>query len=62
MILMSNAVKYTPEGGRIRLSITERPSNQSRVGCYEFVFEDNGIGMDEEFMERIFELFVRLSQ
>ncbi|MDD5832052.1 MAG: response regulator [Clostridiales bacterium] len=57
--LMSNAVKYTPDGGKIRLSITEKPSNQTRVGCYEFVFEDNGIGMDEEFQSRIFEPFAR---
>ena len=57
--LMSNAVKYTPDGGRIQLTITERPSNQARVGCYEFIFEDNGIGMDEDFLERIFEPFVR---
>ena len=57
--LMSNAVKYTPDGGRIRLSITERPTSQARVGCYEFVFEDNGIGMSEAFLERIFEPFSR---
>ena len=57
--LMSNAVKYTPDGGRIRLSICEKPSGQPRVGCYEFVFEDNGIGMAEEELERIFEPFVR---
>ena len=57
--LMSNAVKYTPDGGKIQLSITEKPSNQARVGCYEFVFEDNGIGMEEDFLEKIFEPFVR---
>ncbi|MDO4486674.1 MAG: response regulator [Bacillota bacterium] len=57
--LMSNAVKYTPDGGKIRISITEKPSNQPRVGCYEFIFEDNGIGMEEEYLESIFEPFVR---
>lgn len=57
--LMSNAVKYTPDGGKIRFSITEKPSNQAKVGCYEFIFEDNGIGMSEEFMEKIFEPFSR---
>ena len=59
--LMSNAVKYTPDGGKIKLSITEKPSNQAKVGCYEFVFEDNGIGMSEEFIDQIFEPFTRAS-
>ena len=57
--LMGNAVKYTPDGGRISLSISEKPCNQAKVGCFVFVFEDNGIGMDEEFLKRIFEPFAR---
>ncbi|MGN0008337.1 MAG: response regulator, partial [Desulfovibrionaceae bacterium] len=57
--LMSNAVKFTPDGGRIQLSITEKPSNQAKVGCFEFVFEDNGIGMSRDFLDRIFEPFAR---
>lgn len=57
--LMGNAVKYTPDGGEIRLSISEKPSHQAKIGCYEFVFEDNGIGMSEEFIDRIFEPFSR---
>ncbi len=59
--LMGNAVKFTPDGGKIQFSITERPSNQAKVGCYEFVFEDNGIGMSEEFLDKIFEPFARAS-
>ncbi|MGN0427436.1 MAG: response regulator [Agathobacter sp.] len=57
--LMGNAVKFTPDGGKIRLTILERPCNQAKVGCYEFIFEDNGIGMSEEFLEQIFEPFAR---
>ncbi|MCI7795717.1 MAG: response regulator, partial [Lachnospiraceae bacterium] len=57
--LMGNAVKFTPDGGKIHLSITEKPSNQAKVGCFEFVFEDNGIGMKEEFLSQIFEPFAR---
>ena len=57
--LMGNAVKFTPDGGKIKLTITEKPSNQAKVGCFEFVFEDNGIGMSEEFLDQIFEPFSR---
>ena len=57
--IMSNAVKYTPNGGLINLNIREIPCNQKRVGCYEFVFKDNGIGMSEEYIEHIFEPFTR---
>jgi signal transduction histidine kinase/ActR/RegA family two-component response regulator len=57
--LMGNAVKFTPDGGRISLSITEKPCNQAKVGCYEFVFEDNGIGMSEDYLSQIFEPFSR---
>ena len=57
--LMSNAVKYTPDGGQINLNIREIPCNQERVGCYEFVFQDNGIGMSEEFLGQIFDPFTR---
>ncbi len=57
--VMSNAIKYTPDGGKISLKISEKPSNQAKVACYEFVFEDNGIGMDEEYLEHVFEPFSR---
>ena len=57
--LMSNAIKYTPNGGKIYLGIREIPCNQEKVGCYEFVFQDNGIGMSEDFLEHIFEPFAR---
>ncbi len=57
--LMSNAVKYTPDGGKIDLIITEKPCRQRQFGCYEFVFQDNGIGMSREFVERVFEPFSR---
>ena len=57
--LMSNAIKYTPNGGKINLGIREIPCNQTKVGCYEFVFKDNGIGMSKEYLEHIFEPFTR---
>lgn len=56
--LLDNAIKYTPEGGTIRLSFLET-SEISGIASYEFIFEDNGIGMPEEFMTRIFKPFER---
>ncbi|MGL0833206.1 response regulator [Faecalibacterium duncaniae] len=57
--LMSNAVKYTPDGGNITLTIKEKPNGFSKLGCYEFSIEDNGIGMTPEFQKIMFEPFSR---
>ncbi len=57
--LMSNAIKYTPDGGNIIFSIEEKPNGFSELGCYEFTIEDNGIGMSQEFQKSMFEPFSR---
>lgn len=57
--IMGNAVKFTPEGGTIGLTIAERPSRIHGCGCYEFAFSDTGCGMSEDFVERVFEPFSR---
>jgi signal transduction histidine kinase/CheY-like chemotaxis protein len=57
--ILGNAIKFTPEGGTISMSIKEKISGMNDRGCYEFVFEDTGIGMEKEFVERIFEPFAR---
>ena len=57
--LMSNAIKYTPDGGHITFGIREIPSKETKTGCYEFTFKDDGIGMSEEFLAHIFEPFAR---
>lgn len=57
--VISNSIKYTGEGGAISIEITEKPSQQEHVGCYEFVFKDNGIGMTEEFLQHIYDPFER---
>jgi signal transduction histidine kinase/DNA-binding response OmpR family regulator/type II secretory pathway pseudopilin PulG len=59
MNLMSNAIKYTPDGGTIKLTISERNIHEKKNAFYEIVFEDNGIGMKEEFIGQIFEPFTR---
>ncbi len=57
--IMSNAIKYTPEGGCITVSVSEKPTVKTKVACYEFVFEDNGIGMTQEFLSKMFDPFER---
>lgn len=59
MNILGNAVKYTPQGGTLELEIKEKESEAPEYGCYEFVFRDNGIGMSEEFVRKIFEPFSR---
>ncbi len=57
--VMSNAIKYTPDGGKIRLFVSEQATDDPMVAVYTFVFEDNGIGMDEAFLEHVFDPFSR---
>ncbi len=57
--ILGNAVKFTPEEGKIIFSIRECESRIRGMACYEFVCEDTGIGMDAEFMKTIFAPFSR---
>ncbi len=57
--ILGNAVKYTPEGGHIVVSVEEKPSAGKKIGTFVFSFKDDGIGMTEEFCQRIFEPFER---
>ena len=59
MNILGNAVKYTPDGGRLKIEVTEKSSILYDRSCYEFIFEDNGIGMSEEFLSHIFDPFGR---
>lgn len=61
MNILSNAIKYTPECGNISLCVSEKASDIQGYGCYEFIVEDNGIGMSKEFVKHIFEPFSRES-
>ena len=57
--VISNAVKYTPEDGRVSFIIREAPACCAGYRSYDFIVEDTGIGMTEEFLENIFEEFSR---
>ena len=58
MNILSNAVKYTPNGGHIRFEVDELPRNE-HYARYRFVVQDDGIGMSEEFQKTLFDPFTR---
>ncbi|RKM61051.1 amino acid permease [Butyrivibrio sp. CB08] len=57
--LVSNAYKFTPEGGRVAVSVIEKPAKEPGNALYEISVKDNGIGMSKEFTERVFDAFER---
>ena len=57
--LITNAVKYTHEGGTITLKLEQKECGQEGTGMYSITVADTGIGMSKEFMENIFESFSR---
>lgn len=57
--LLSNAVKYTQAGGRIQLWLEELSSKSSVYAKYRFLVVDNGMGMEDSFKDKIFDVFTR---
>ncbi|MDO4458868.1 MAG: transporter substrate-binding domain-containing protein [Clostridia bacterium] len=57
--ILSNAVKYTPSGGKVSMHTTELESESKEYALYRTVIEDTGIGMSEEFLPHIFDEFSR---
>ncbi len=57
--LTENAVKYTPSGGAVTVSVTERASTSPQTAFFEFVVQDTGIGISEDFQKKLFEPFAR---
>lgn len=57
--IVSNAIKYTPDGHAIRVEIHELPSEDKKKACYRFTCEDSGIGMSADYLPHIFDEFSR---
>ena len=57
--ILSNAVKYTPQGGKISLSVQEKIREDEGLSDFTFVVKDNGIGISKEFLPYIFNSFSR---
>ena len=57
--LVSNACKYTPEGGKISITVREIPCDKVGYTNIQTVVADNGIGISKEFLGSIFEKFTR---
>ena len=57
--LLSNAIKFTPAGGTVSVRVRQLAGKVHGCGQYEFRIKDNGIGMSEEFAQKIFEPFER---
>ena len=58
MNILSNAVKYTPQGGHIRLDVEEL-SHTEHYAKYRFVVQDDGIGMSAVYQKTLFDPFTR---
>ncbi len=57
--LLSNAVKFTPAGGTVSVRIRQCPGTKKGSELYEIRVKDNGIGMSQEFVQKIFSHFER---
>ncbi|MCX4287278.1 MAG: ATP-binding protein, partial [Clostridia bacterium] len=57
--IVGNAVKYTRNGGHVDIDVTEESSASDDFSTFRFSVKDNGVGISEQFIKRIFEPFER---
>lgn len=57
--LLSNAIKYTPEGGQIEFTVQQMSRPSHKHIYLQFIVKDNGVGMSEQFVKKIFEPYSR---
>lgn len=57
--ILSNAIKYTPEGGKIKFSLTQKESENPDECIVDFICEDTGIGISKEFLPLVYKSFSR---
>lgn len=57
--IFDNAIRYTQDEGEIEISIVEKKIQENKIGEYTITFQDNGIGMKEDFIMKALEPFER---
>ncbi|MDE7401178.1 MAG: HAMP domain-containing histidine kinase, partial [Clostridia bacterium] len=57
--ILNNAVKYTPDGGKVEFTVQQMARPSLKYLYLQFTIKDNGIGMSESFIKKIFEPFTR---
>ena len=57
--ILSNAIKYTPEGGKVEMTVRQLPQHTKNYARFLFTIKDNGIGMSKEYLDTIFQPFTR---
>ena len=60
--IISNSIKYTPEGGKISVKIEETPAPRKGFASYRITVKDNGIGIPKEAQTSVFERFYRVDK
>jgi signal transduction histidine kinase len=57
--IIMNAIKYTPKGGKVKFGIKQTPGKNDNECMIDFICEDNGIGISEDFLPKVYTSFER---